>query len=73
MRSYHIPGESSDVMEKSGLLVLYMRFTIRSRAEMPNEEFAAEISRASLYFPGEVPKPRVMTVSSTTKLRNRRG
>ncbi|KAI9510514.1 acyltransferase ChoActase/COT/CPT [Russula earlei] len=42
----------------------YMQFTITSRAEMPNEEFAAEISRAaddlySLYFQGEVPKSRL--------------
>jgi len=38
-----------------------MQFTITSRAEMPNEEFAAEISRAagdlySLYFP-KCPSP----------------
>ncbi|KAI0251797.1 carnitine acetyl transferase [Lactifluus subvellereus] len=42
----------------------YMQFTITSRAEMPNEEFAAEISRAAedlyaLYFHGEVPKSRL--------------
>jgi len=41
----------------------YLQFTITSRAEMPNEELAAEISRAAddlyaLYFPGEVPKSR---------------
>lgn len=41
-----------------------MQFTITSRTEMPNEEFAAEISRAagdlySLYFSGEVPKSRL--------------
>ncbi|KAI9448653.1 hypothetical protein F5148DRAFT_1292181 [Russula earlei] len=38
----------------------YMQFTITSRAEMPNEEFAAEISRRaddlySLYFQRKVP------------------
>ncbi|KAF8493204.1 acyltransferase ChoActase/COT/CPT [Russula emetica] len=43
----------------------YLQFTITSRVEMPNEEFAAEISRAAadlytLYFPGEtVPKSRL--------------
>ena len=42
----------------------YLQFTITSRTEMPNEEFAAEISRAAgdlyaLYFPGEVPKSRL--------------
>ncbi|KAH9977527.1 acyltransferase ChoActase/COT/CPT [Russula compacta] len=42
----------------------YLQFTITSRAEMPNEEFAAEILRAAddlyaLYFPGETPKSRL--------------
>ena len=42
----------------------YMQFTITSRTEMPNEEFAAEISRAAedlyaLYFPEGVPKSRL--------------
>jgi len=42
----------------------YLQFTVTSRAEMPNEAFAAEISRAAedlyaLYFPGEVPKSRL--------------
>ncbi|KAI0306076.1 carnitine acetyl transferase [Multifurca ochricompacta] len=42
----------------------YLQFTITSRTEMPNEELAAEISRAAedlhtLYFPGEAPKCRL--------------
>jgi len=43
----------------------YLQFTITSRVEMPNEEFAAAISRAAedlhtLYFPGEtVPMSRL--------------
>ena len=54
-------GKDADMMETRAD---YMQFTITSRAEMPNEEFAAEISRAagdlySLYFPGEVPKSRL--------------
>jgi hypothetical protein len=49
----------------------YLQFTITSRVEMPNEEFAAEISRAAadtftLYFPGEtVPKPRLWYQNKT--------
>lgn len=43
----------------------YLRFTITSRVQMPNEGFAAEISPAAadlyaLYFPGEtVPESRL--------------
>ena len=43
----------------------YLQFTITSRVDMPNEEFATEIERAAadlyaLYFPGEtVPKSRL--------------
>src|SRR5712691_8397681 len=42
-----------------------MQFTITSRVEMPNEEFAVEISRAAgdlyaPYFSGQVPKSRLV-------------
>ena len=52
----------------------YMQFTITSRVEIPNEEFAAEISRAtedlsySLYSPGD-PGGRAIWAASVISLR----
>ena len=58
----YVAGRSkdADVMGR----VDYLQFTVTSRAEMPNEEFAEEISRAAedlyaVYFSGEVPKLRL--------------
>jgi len=55
----YVAGRSNDadVMERG---VDYLQFTVTSRTEMPNEEFAEEISRAAEdLYAGEVPKWRL--------------
>ena len=49
----------------------YLQFTVTSRAETPNKEFVAEILRAAgdlyaLCLPGEIPKSRLIILSTNS-------